>query len=54
MLWLIIVIVVLLVLFGGVGYGDRDAWGNYYGGGIGLIGLILIILFVIWLIGGFR
>ncbi len=54
MLWFIIVIVVLLLLFGGVGYGYRDSWGNYYGGGISLIGLILIVLFVIWLIGGFR
>jgi hypothetical protein len=54
MLFWIIVIAVLLLLFGGVGYGYRDSWGNYYGGGVGLIGLILIIVFVIWLIGGFR
>jgi len=54
MLWIIVVVVVLLLLFGGVGYGYRGSWGNYYGGGVGLIGLILIILFVIWLIGGFR
>jgi uncharacterized membrane protein len=54
MLFWIIVIAVILLLFGGVGYGYRDSWGNYYGGGIGLIGLILIIVFVIWLIGGFR
>jgi hypothetical protein len=54
MLFWIIVIAVLLLLFGGVGYGYRDSWGNYYGGGVGLIGLLLIVLFVIWLIGGFR
>lgn len=54
MLFWIIVIAVLLLLFGGVGYGYRDSWGNYYGGGVGLIGLILIIVFVIWLIDGFK
>ncbi len=54
MLFWIIVIAVILLLFGGVGYGYRDSWGNYYGGGVSLIGLILIIVFVIWLIGGFR
>ena len=54
MLFWIIVIAVVLLLFGGVGYGYRDNWGNYYGGGVGLIGLILIIVFVIWLIGGFK
>jgi hypothetical protein len=54
MLFWIIVIAVILLLFGGVGYGYRGSWGNYYGGGIGLIGLILIIVFVIWLIGGFK
>lgn len=53
MLWLIIALVVLLLLFGGVGYGRRDAWGNYYGGGVGLLGLILIIAFIIWALGGF-
>jgi hypothetical protein len=54
MLFWLIVIAVILLLFGGVGYGYRDSWGNYYGGGVGLIGLILIIVFVIWLIGGFK
>jgi hypothetical protein len=53
MLFWLIVIAVLLLLFGGVGYGYRDSWGNYYGGGIGLIGLILIIVFIIWALGGF-
>lgn len=54
MLTLLIILAVLLLLFGGVGYGRRDAWGNYYGGGVGLLGLILIIVFVIWALGGFR
>ncbi len=53
-LWIIIAIVVILLLFGGIGYGRRDAWGNYYGGGIGIIGLILIILLILWLLGVFN
>jgi hypothetical protein len=53
MLWLLIAIVVLLLLFGGLGYGYRDRWGGYYGGGVGLIGLILIVLFIIWAVNGF-
>jgi flagellar basal body-associated protein FliL len=51
MLWLLIAVVVILLLFGGVGYGYRDQWGGYYGGGVGLIGLILIILIVLFLLG---
>jgi hypothetical protein len=54
MLTLIIIIALVLLLFGGIGYGRRDAWGNYYGGGVGLLGLILIVVFVLWLLGGFR
>jgi hypothetical protein len=53
MLWIIIGILVLLLLFGGVGYGYRGSWGGYYGGGISLIGLILIVIFIIWAINGF-
>jgi hypothetical protein len=53
LLWIIIIAVVLL-LFGGVGYGSRDSWGNYYGGGVGLLGLILIVVFIIWALGGFK
>jgi hypothetical protein len=53
LIW-VIALVVLLLLFGGVGYGYRDTWCGYYSGGTGLIGLILIIVFIIWLIGGFK
>lgn len=53
MLWLIIGIVVLLLLFGGLGYGYRDRYGGYYGGGVSLIGLVLLVLFVIWALNGF-
>jgi hypothetical protein len=54
MLFWIIALVVLLLLFGGIGYGYRSSWGGYYSGGTGLIGLILVIVFIIWLIGGFK
>ena len=50
-LWIIVIVVVLLVAFGGIGYGYRDSWGNYYGGGLGLIGAILVILLLLWLLG---
>jgi len=51
MLWLIIVLAVLLLLFGGFGYGYRSTWGGYYGGGLGILGTILVILLVLWLLG---
>jgi hypothetical protein len=54
MLWLLIVVLVVLLLFGGLGYNSRASWGNYYGGGVSLLGLILIILFIVWLLGGLR
>lgn len=53
MLWVIIVIAVLLLLFGGFGYGYRDRYSGYYSGGLGLIGLILVVLFIVWALNGF-
>lgn len=52
----ILIIVVILLIFGGLGWGGYNghfgtAWnGPYYGGGIG-IGTILVILLVLYLIG---
>jgi hypothetical protein len=54
MLTLLIALIVLLVLFGGVGYGYRDRWGGYYTGGTSLLGLIVVVLLVLWLIGALR
>jgi hypothetical protein len=54
MLTLLIAAIVLLVLFGGLGYGYRDRWGGYYTGGTGLLGLIVVVLLVLWLIGALR
>jgi hypothetical protein len=54
LLWIIIILAVILVLFGGVGYGYRDRWGGYYGGGVGLVVLLLVVVFVIWALTGFQ
>ena len=54
MLTLLIVLVVLFLLFGGVGYGYRDRWGSAYTGGTGLLGLLVIILLVLWLVGAVK
>jgi hypothetical protein len=53
-LWIIIIVAVVLLLFGGVGYGRRSTMGSYYGGGVGIIGVILIILLVLFLLGVLR
>jgi hypothetical protein len=37
-LGLLIVLIIVLLLFGGFGYGYRDRWGGYYTGGTGLLG----------------
>jgi hypothetical protein len=54
MLWLLIVLVVLLLLFGGIGYGYRDSWGGYYSGGTGLLGSLILIFLVLLLLGAIR
>jgi hypothetical protein len=51
MLTLLIVLVVLFLLFGGVGYGYRDRWGGYYTGGTGLLGLLVVIFIILLLLG---
>lgn len=48
MLWLIILILLILALFGGGFYSK----GRYRGGGIGL-GTILLIVLILWLLGVF-
>ncbi len=51
---MLILIIVLLILFGGVG--TFHTWNNYgpaYGGGFS-VGTILLILLVIYLLGGLR
>lgn len=54
MLWLLIVLVVLLLLFGGIGYGYRGSWGNYYSGGTGLLGALVVIFLVLLLLGAIK
>jgi hypothetical protein len=52
---LVLIILVIILLFGGFGYwGNRSSqpWG--YGGGFGLGGTILIIVLVCWLLGIIR
>lgn len=54
-LWLIVIVLIVIALFGGV-YGYRGGWdghpyGGYYSGGIGIVGVVLIILVVLLLMG---
>lgn len=51
MLTLLIILVVLFLLFGGIGYGYRDRWGGYYTGGTGLLGLLVVIFIILLLVG---
>ena len=54
MLTLLIVLIVALLLFGGLGYGYRDRWGGYYTGGTGLLGLLVVIFLVLVLVGAIK
>lgn len=51
MLWLLIVVLIILFAFGGVGYRRRDSLGSYYTGGIGLLGVILLVLLTLFALG---
>ena len=51
LLTLLIILVVLFLLFGGIGYGYRDRWGGYYTGGTGLLGLLVVIFIILLLVG---
>jgi hypothetical protein len=50
---LLVLLIVLVLLFFGVGWGTRghESYGSYSGPGIGLGGLLLIILVVLFLTG---
>ena len=54
MLWLLIVLIVILLLFGGFGYGNRARWGGYYTGGTGILGALVIIFLVLVLLGAIK
>ncbi len=49
---LLLIIIVLLILFGGLGY--SSGWGYYGAGPYGGIGTLLVIILVIWLVTGGR
>jgi hypothetical protein len=51
MLTLLVILVVRLLLFGGVGYGYRDRMGSYYGGGTSLLGLLVVIFIILVALG---
>ena len=54
MLGLLIILIIALLLFGGIGYGYRSSWGNYYAGGTGLLGALVLILIILFLLGVLR
>ena len=49
MLLIILIVLLVLVLFGGLGYNG----GTYRNQGLGLVGVILVIILILWLVGAF-
>jgi len=52
LLGIILIVLLIVLLFGGYGY--REGWHAnypYFGGGIGVIGIILIVLLILLLFG---
>ena len=52
---LLIVLIIVLILFGGFGYGYRSNIYSspYYTGGFGILGLVLVFVLVMVLLGRF-
>jgi hypothetical protein len=48
---LILILVLLLLFGGGLGYRQWGA-GTYGNGGYGIIGIIVLVLLLVWLFGG--
>ena len=50
---LVVLILILVIIFGGVGYGYRGSiYGSpYYTGGYGIVGLILVFVLILALLG---
>lgn len=50
---LLVVLIIIILLFGGVGYvGRGPIYGNpYYTGGYGIVGLLLVFVLVLALLG---
>jgi hypothetical protein len=51
LLTLLIILIVLFLLFGGIGYGYRDRWGGYYTGGTSLLGVLVLLFIILVLLG---
>ncbi len=49
---LLLIIIVIVLLFGGVGF--HSGWGYYGAGPYGGIGALLVIILIIWLVTGGR
>ncbi len=49
---LLLLIIILLVVFGGLGF--HSGWGYYGAGPYGGIGGLLVIILIVWLITGGR